>query len=381
MTTGGIDAFKQVVPAIAELRFASAVRDLSAPETDSDNAPEWRELINERLCADSPRITRHEALAARGRALNLIRQGDPVSAWATVHRLAGSRLDRWWLVPLELTASYFGGAGDAASTDDSQRVHPAPGNESVTETWRESLRRVSLSVEDAFEQHKRYALNAAMRVELAMQGHDRQSRRYADALASVCTMIDAAVIATAILFLEKQDNRERIETLIEKCQRDRAWFFLHKNTKHRKGNTPNNSRDAWCGAWHKQIRRENPELHADLKKHFADLIELDRLLNIQNSEGQSLRALRNSASHRALTSDDIAQIADLAEHQSRPLWSRPGPQPIGGHALGFTAADGDPGPIPAVLKSIGVDDPGDAYRRLVGSLESILLTCEPETSP
>jgi len=249
MTTGGIDAFKQVVPAIAELRFASAVRDFSAPETDSGNAPEWRKLINERLCIDTPRITRHEAIFARGRALDLIRQGDPVSAWATVHRLAGSELDSWWLVPLELTARYFGGAGGSASTDAPQQVRPAPGNESITETWRDALSQVSLSVGDAFEQHRRYALNAAMRVELALQGRDRQSRRYADALASVCTMIDAAVIARAVRFLEEKDNRERIERLIEKYQHDRDWFFLHKSAEHAKGNTPNNSRNAWFGTW------------------------------------------------------------------------------------------------------------------------------------
>lgn len=381
LTTGGHDAFKQVVPAIAELRFVASVRDLSAPETKERDAPLWCKLVDERLCAESPRISRHEAISARGRALDLLRRGDPVSAWAAVHGLAGSQLDTWWLLPLECTASYFGGAGGSPAIESVKMSCLAPGNQSATNTWLEALREVELCAQDDFEQHKRYALNAAMKVELALQGHDRQSRRYADALASVCTMIDAAVIARAVRFLEKNDNRERIEGLIEKYERARDWFFLHRKAEHSKGATPNNSRNAWFGEWKEQIQRENPELHADLKEHFTDLIELERLLGIQNSKGQSLRALRNTASHRALTGEHIAQIADLAEHQSRPLWNPPGPQPIGGHALGFADADGGPDPIPAVLKSIEVDEPADTYRSLVGSLESILLTYEPETTP
>ncbi len=392
LTTGGADAFKQLLPAIAELRFRARVRDLSTPETDEASVCEWGDLVSQRLCTKRPRITRHEAITARGRALELLRQGDPVSAWATVHRYEGSKLDQWWLQPLAATAAYFGGAGSDHSYGND--VSPlAPGNESATDTWRKALSEVKLSVKDDLEQHKRYALNAAMRVELALQGHNRQSRRYADALAAVCSMIDAAVIAKAILFLreDNKDNMARIEDLIEEYSKNRDWFFLHKNAENAKGKTPNNSREAWFGGWKESIKREYCELHKDLTEHFADLIALEKLLGWQDAKGHSLRGLRNTAAHRALSNKDITRIEDLSEKGHKALWGPPGRQNIGEHALGFKCTaeqqtgnqpeDSSPGPILAVLKSIGYEEPADVYQRLVGSLESILLTCESETGP
>ena len=374
MTTGGIDAFKQVVPAIAELRFASAVRDLSAPETRGADAPQWHKLIRDRLCTETPRITRHEAILARGRALDLLRGGDPVSAWAAVHRFEGSELDKWWLRPLAMTAEYFGGAGSAAGAQP-EATPAAPENAPATEGWRKALDEVALDVEDEFEKHKRYAFNAAMRVELALQGKDKQSRRYADALSAVSTMIDAAVIASAILFLKKRTNSNQIEAFIGSNNRKREDFFLKKNS-----DVPNNSRDAWFGRWSKKEKKENPDLRQSLLEHFEPLITLDSLLGFNlEKDGPSLRSLRNSASHRALSLDDINLIAELAEHEEVTLWNPPGPRPSGQHALGMLDGKGAPAPICAVLESIGVEAPADYYQRLMGGLESILLTCEPES--
>lgn len=371
MTTGGIDAFKQVVPAIAELRFASGVRDLSAPETRGADVSQWYALVDERLCAAAPRITRHEAISARGRALDLLRRGEPASAWAAVSRFAGSAPDAWWLRPVELTAAYFGGAGSAVSAQP-DRIPRAPNNDSATRGWQQALQEVSLDVDDELEKHKRYALNAAMRVELALQGGDRNSRRYVDALMAVCTMMDAAVIAQAMRFLQMREHSTAIENWIRANGVGRDLFFLKKN-----GSVPNAQRDHWFG---RRVAKTDETLGKRLRKEFSALIAVDDILQAQRGD-RSLRALRNSASHRALSSVDIATIADLAEDPSGPLWRPPQPCRIGGHALDFTSGDGRPGPIPTVLKSIGIKDAAASYRRLMEGLESILLTSEPERSP
>jgi len=376
MTTGGIDAFKQLVPAIAELRFAIGARDLSAPESPDAKVADWQALIDERLCTSKPRLSRHESIAARGSALGLIRSGDPASAWAAVSRFGGSILDQWWLRPLEITAAYFGSAGAGVDIRPGQ-VQPAPGNSEATERWREAMKEVGLDVQDEFDRHQRFALNAAMRVELALQGRDMQSRRYADALSAVCTMIDAAVIARGLLFVRDDENKNRIESFIEENGFKREDFFLKK-----KSDVPNSSRDAWFGRRGGKSCSENKALVDALAAHFDALIELDAALGIaMGKEGPTLRSLRNRASHRALSESDIAQIAALGESDKIRLWNPPGPRPIGEHALGALVSTGLASPISKALASIGVSSAADCYRQLMGGLESILLTCEPERAP
>ena len=378
MTTGGIDPFKQVVPAVAELRFASSVRDLSAPKTSDGASPEWSKLIDERLCAEKPRITRHEAISARGRALDLLRRGDPVSAWAAVHRLAGSQLDDWWLVPLKLTASYFGGAGAAVSTEAAENVRCAPGNKSATMCWREALVEVHLHDEDEFLRHRQFAVNAAMRVELALQGSSQESRRYPEALMAVCTFVDAAVIAQAIKFLrETEGAKETIENWLSNTGTERRTFFLKNDS-----DTPNNNRDAWFGSL---LRREadttaETELAEKMKGYFGALRALEVALGREKNK-TNLRALRNNASHRALSESDVANISELGGWKKVAIW-RAQSDGLGQHALRTPEKkSGWPGHIHAVLFPIGIEDIEKRYERLMGSLESILLTCEPATSP
>jgi len=378
MTTGGMDPFKQVVPAIAELRFSQRVRDLSVPEVLKGTFPDWVGLVRERLSPSRIRITRHEAISARGQALELIHRGDPLGAWAAVARFRGSKQDAWWIIPLRETAAYFGGF-DRQAGQGLKHLPEKAAEDSATKAWLSSIEEIGLDVTSELERHRRFALNAAMRAELALQGPDNESRRLTDALGAVCTMIDAAVIARAWRYLygDKEDPYDSDRKLeIEKFIKDspklgRKDFFDKADSK-----LPNNSRNVWYGG---SVKSLDEVLGRKLEKRFSALIELEKALS-RTEQKKSLRQLRNTASHRALAREDVKIIASLASKDNVKLWEKEVQNQWGYNILAPPAKGRSCGHVHLVLKSIGVPDAARKYRILFENLVNILQAVEAESN-
>ena len=356
LSTGGMAPIKDILFGLVPLQFLHAPRDLSTPDGKiGDEAHLVQQLLQ------NTTISRIESTQARARALYLVRRGDYVGAWAAVAHFEQSKLDRWWLRPLCAVAAYFGGATRPASSADTIPQQ---------DVCEQVLDRINMQVDDGHAdrdlvRHQRFALNAAFRVEAALQGPERESRRHVDALTALCTLLDVAVVARALQFLTESPLLAA-ELRAYACKRK---FFDEDN------GLPTSNREAWFG----KLGNPHTPTNRALQEAFKPLIALnDALLKRLPGRKDSLRSLRNNASHRALSSVEVESIAALAEHAG--VWNLPGDAPMGDYCL---APERKPweGYIDTVLTLIGVAGAQATYTELIDSLVSLLQQPESESEP
>lgn len=383
LSTGTMAPVKDLIRAVVALRFTRLPRDLSIPEPEGrDSQPgDPSGLVEKRLLRADPVISRQEALEARGRALYLVRRGDFPGAWTAVSQFADSRHDAWWIHPLRAVARYFGGAPGVE-----QSLTPSGDSENA-KLIANSLRELALNPEinDCIEEHRRFALNVAMRLEAALQGPDTEDRRAQQALFALSTLIDVLTTTRGMMAIRDREVEEL------------KGFRLDQNTGEVEGETGNIRQIKRIGflaedherrdkplvvtsnrkAWHRTGKPPQP------RSGFECLRALDEAMRRrpgQDSKSQpNLRSLRNSAAHRALRADEIDGILVIGEHHG--IW-RLSARDRGGHALAPAVEEHSwLGLVDAALRESGIDDAAVRYKRLVGGLEALLLEVEPTGSP
>ncbi len=378
LATGAMAPVRDLIRASVALRCTRLPRDLSTPESSTSGA----EIVESRLLRDDPVISRQEALEARGRALYLVRRGDFQGAWAAVAQFAASRRDAWWIHPLRAVARYFGGAPGG------KEIRNQFGESPNAKRIADQLSKLDLhpEINDCIEEHRRFALNVAMRLEAALQGPDIEDRRAQQALFALCTLIDVltttrGLIAVADKEVEKlqgffldprtgevhPENKDAGQTdSVTKC-----GFFKEKGKSGKRFEVTSN-RDAW----HWLSKNE-------ARPGFEAVAGLDRALHTRPGKSKerhpNLRTLRNSATHRALTSAEIRQIMPLGEEHG--IW-RLEARARGDHVLDPASEEhGWLGLVDAALRECGIDHADERYRQLVGGLEALLLEAERDEEP
>jgi len=361
LTTGGLAPVKDLLHSLASLQFKHLPLDLSTPEDRNSERGEfdpevWRRLIAKLL--EGKAVARAEAFAARARALSLVRRGDFAGAWASVVLQNRSEDDQYWLDPLHRVAIYFGGGSTRPESDW------PPTHSSNVERTLESL---DLRAGNMIQQLKNFALNAAFRVEAALQGQARSDLRLTDALAALCTLIDNLVVTRASqlvscgevygLRLDQETGKvigEIPDVLSEAKQFDGDKRRVAGN------------RDGWFG-W--DLKRD--------ERRFEAIYQLDLLLRkkrpkMKTELNRNLRMLRNKATHQALGPEEVSRIDEVATKQG--IWSSSTDASIGRHAL-FKG-----GPIDMALREIGIKGAEDTYRELVKTGLIDLLRSETKST-
>jgi len=344
--TGGIGPLKDIVRAEVDLVFDHPPVDLSIPEDGArpGEREEWRRVVERILRGDV--ISRVDAISARARALDLARRGDFTGAWASVARQSQSGADRYWLIPLQQVSTYFGGPPTQLDFDQNKVTHDI---ESV-------LHHIELQVPDQLDRYSRFALNAAFRMEAALQGGERDIR-LVDALVSLCTLIDVLVLARACQLID--ENRlpglaldRATGKVVKGRESDKFDALVKSGLVDKKKMRVTASRDGWF-FW-KFNTTDNP---------FEEIKVLDSALRIKPGEQQKreaenhLRMLRNLATHQALNTKQVKRIHEVA--QDHGIWRLQSGVSIGGRAL-FKG-----GLIDRALASATVKDAESQYRTLI----------------
>jgi len=341
--TGGMGPLKDIVHAEVDLVFDHPPLDLSIPEvkSDSDARKKWNRVVERILRGDV--VSRIEATSARARALDLAKRGDFTGAWAAVTRQSQSEADRDWLVPLHHISAYFSGRSLQHGLDQYQG--PAG--------IRKVLQKIKLQAPDALSRYSRFALNAAFKVEAALQG-DESDIRLVDALLSLTTLIDILVVTRGAkliehgyfsgVSLEKKSGKvvsngenSALEDLVDAGLIDNKRPFVRSY------------RDGWFSE------------KLGLKTFFQNICALDSTLRIKPGTtaeiGNHLRALRNLATHQALDAEQVNRVREVAVEHG--IWNLGARVPIGGRAL-FEG-----GLIDNALAEIEVQGAGRKYQELI----------------
>lgn len=365
ISTGGMGSFKQVLPGLVSLRFNSPVRDLSFPDVRGVEDTVLQRVVGDRLCQEQPSVSRYEAIEARSRALYLVLRGDFAGAWSSVSQLSKSAADAWWLRPLHAVATYFGGQVGVSEAAD---VTCEP-YQRQQETILNCLNSIDMRVESLDQRYQRYALNAAMRLECACQGPSQADARIADALIALSGLIDTLVVAQAARIIEDPSNGFGFSQTTQGDQFSldppddtfHDHLFVKKNAKYRIRSN--------ASLWHDQFSRDFSSIY-NLDTKFESAMNADKRGGFPN-----LRGFRNSAAHRALSSDDISEISGLGTHKK--LW-RFGAMPIGQHVLAKADSSNRwPGIVDSALQEAGIEDAHSLYLTLVQGLIQLLREPEP----
>ena len=308
LSTGGMGVIKDSVRAQCDMLFKDKPRDLSTPEGGVKNdgsfdMQTWSELVKTLL--RSRTISRAEAAEARARALELARRGDYQGAWATVGRQSESRQDMFWLQPLHMIARYFGGA--SSGTEDSHAYCGA-------QTIKNILDQIDLMQENIISKYQMSSLNAAFRMEAALQGDEDVDLRLIDALSALCTLIDNLVMTRGAQLIHSGCINELEGLEINLCTGE-VGASTSSNSKYitNKKRVSNKLTD-----WKDTLNKNSK---ADIKANkpaVNPIVLLDTALYSKRSDGknqikENLRNLRNIAAHEALNNKQIEKIREVIQ--------------------------------------------------------------------
>lgn len=351
LMTGGIAPLKEIVRAEVDLAFDHPAIDLSMAEghggpKGQEARQKWAEVVGTILQGDV--ISRVDAINARARALDLARRGDFPGSWAAVRRQSHSAYDQAWLQPLHMIARYFGGGSVGQ-----ENVCIEDGDQGIFE----QLAELDLLQENALKKYRRFALNAAFRMEAALQGDEDHDLRLVDALASLCTLIDTLVMTKGALLIHGGRFKElSIDTATGKVtgQLDKYPGIVDKKRK---------KVSNLVSAWKQYLNVLGDEREKSATDQIVNpIVALEDALYFPPSGKRkqadpNLRQLRNMAMHEALSEEQIGEIKEVA--RKHDIWQLSGSGLVGKRAL-FKG-----GLIDNALVNIGEIGAGERYRQLI----------------
>jgi len=350
LATGGMGPVKQLIESLTNLLFIENQFNLSTPEQRNKDkvkhdADEWRDLVLKFLSRNV--TSRIDAVQARTRALDLSRRGDYAGAWAAVMQQSQSVLDQFWLQPLHLIARYFGGG-----SIDGSMLESYAGPKEI----KQQLDNLNLQHNNVLIKYKRFAINAAYRMEAALQGNDDEDMRVVDALSALCTLIDTLVVARGAMIVHEKIEFPEL-SINESTGKVTAGTTIIKNIIDKKrGNKVSSQIKAW-----KDILNRNINAKTKMPLNESPIVALENALftnpNTKKNALQNLRQLRNINAHEALNLEQICEIRKVATEHS--IWRLDTHDEIGQRCL-FKG-----GLIDMALREIDFNDSSEQYNSLI----------------